>query len=130
MQLYSKSCYCVPIIGIPVPEVSISSNRTGHLYAGTGLTLTCAATLHPNEDNGEEVRAEWKSTMNISGERHTVSYMTIAGGNESRLVISPLRVQDTGLYFCIAKVTGGSQIATAKDVITVTVLCKSPKHTL
>ena len=111
---------------VPPPGVEVSSSRTGPLYAGTGLTLTCTVTLDSNVDSGESVETSWNGTRAIPGERYSVTDASGSGGSYTgSLTISPLADQDNGTYTCTVTVTGGSNVlqATASGgIIIITVM--------
>ena len=110
---------------VPQPGVDVTLNHTAPLYAGTGLTLTCTATLDPNVDNGEMVTTEWSGLQDIPEERYSV---TGVNGTDSTytdsLTISPLADQDDGTYTCTVTVTGGSNVqqATASNDVAIIVM--------
>ena len=128
IQLYSNTVRALAmnyISVVPIPELRISPNRTAPLYAGTGLTLTCTAIIHNNMDNSLEITAEWSGPRNISGERYTISHMTHSGDfNLFTLTISPLTIQDEGIYFCHVTTTVGSQLATTNTTVGINVMSK------
>ena len=113
---------------VPQPVVVITLSHTPPLYAGTSLTLTCTVTLNHNVNNNESVVTEWKAPRHIAGDRYSVtSVMRESDSSYSTsLVISPLTVQDDGMYTCTAKVTGGANVqsATAHGAVTITVMGK------
>ena len=112
---------------VPVPEVNISSSHNAPLYTGIAFTLTCTATLHFNVCTEEEVTATWSGPRNITGERYTLSHVKLSGGINISLTISPLTVQDEGLYTCTATVDDGnniSQLTTASDTVWISIYSK------
>ena len=110
---------------VPQPGVAITLSHTAPLYAGTSLTLTCTVTLDPNVNNNETVVTEWKGPRQI-GDRYSVTPVTREPDSSysGSIVISPLTVQDDGMYTCIATVTGGANVqsATAHGAVTITVM--------
>ena len=111
---------------VPRPGVTVTVNNTGTLYAGTGLTLTCIVTLHPNVDNSEHVGIDWSR---MPEERSTLSPVMRMSGNSytGSLTVSPLADQDDdGTYTCTVTVTGGANVqsATASDAMIITVMGK------
>ena len=91
----------------------ITPSRTTPLYAGTSVTLTCTATLHPNVDNGENVKIGWTGPNDLSGKRYSLT------DHESRstytytlyLTISPLVIgDDNNRYSCSVTVDGRSGV--------------------
>ena len=86
-------------------------------------------TLDPNVNNNERVVTEWKGPRHITGDRYSVT--SAMRESESRfnssLVISPLTVQDDGMYSCTARVSGGAnvQVVTATANIDITVISKT-----
>ena len=104
--------------------MAVSPNRTGPLYVGTGLTLTCTVTLNSNVDSGESVVTSWSGLQDIPEQRYSVTGTSGSGGSYiGSLTISPLADQDDGTYTCTVTVTGGSNVlqATASDDIIITV---------
>ena len=101
--------------------MKVTANRTGPLYAGTGLSLTCTVTLDSNVDSGETVETSWNGTRTIPGEQYSV---TEGSDFEQMVTISPLDDQDDGTYTCTVTVTGGSNVlqATANDDIIINVM--------
>ena len=102
-----------------------TANRTGPLYAGTGLTLTCTVTLDSNVDSGESVETSWSGPRAIPGERYSVTDASGSGGSYiDSLTISPLADQDDGTYTCTVTVTEGSNVlqATASNDTIITVM--------
>ena len=111
-----------------MPEVNISSSHNAPLYTGIALTLTCTATLHFNVCTEEEVTATWSGPRNITGVRYTLSHVKLSGGIISvSLYISPLTVQDEGMYTCTATVNVGniiSHLTTASDTVWISIYSK------
>ena len=102
--------------------MAVSPNRTGPLYVGTGLTLTCTVTLNSNVDS--VVVTSWSGLQDIPEQRYSVTDASGSGGSYAgSLTISPLADQDDGTYTCTVTVTGGSNVlqATASDDIIITV---------
>ena len=92
---------CVSL-SVPTPEVVTTTNRTGPLYAGTGLTLTCTMTLHPNVDSDVSVSMGW----NGPGDRYSLTSLHMSGRKyTSNLTISPLAISDSGRYQCSVTIT-------------------------
>ena len=105
--------------------MSVAANRTTPLYAGTGLTLTCTATLDSNVDSGETVETSWSGLQDIPEQRYSVTGTRGSGGSYTgSLTISLLADQDDGTYTCTVTVTGGRNVlqATASDDIIITVM--------
>ena len=111
---------------VPQPGVAITLSHTPPLYAGTSLTLTCTVTLDPNVNNNERVVTEWKGPIQIAGDRYSVTpAMRESDSSYSgSLVVSPLTVQDDGMYTCTVRVTGGANVqsATAHGAVTITAM--------
>ena len=58
-----------PIVG--PPNVEVSTNQSGILYAGTSLTFSCIVTLDSDlVDSDENVTITWSGSRSISGERY------------------------------------------------------------
>ena len=108
---------------VPQPDVAITLSHTPPLYAGTSLTLTCTVTLDPNVNNNERVVTEWKGPRQLEGDRYSVTPAMRESDSSynTSLVISPLTVQDDGMYTCTARVSGGAnvQVVTATDNVNV-----------
>ena len=110
---------------VPQPDVVISVNPTGPLYAGTNLTLTCTVTLHPNVNNNETINIEWSGLQSISEDRYTMSNVTRESDSNytATLNISPLAVQDDDVMFtCTETVIGGTSANAGDDIITINVM--------
>ena len=87
--------------------MSVSPSRSGPLYAGTSLGITCTVTLDGGVDNRESVSIEWSG---LQTGRHT-SIPTVIESDSSRvysfnLTISALAVGDNGTVNCTATITG------------------------
>ena len=91
---------------VPVSEVTISLSHDPPLYVDTTLTLTCTATLHVNVNTDKEATATWRGPEDIIGERFTISQSTLSRRINNSLTISPLTVQDEGMYTCTVTVNG------------------------
>ena len=115
---YNEHCALCLLV---VPQGTITTNRTAPFYAGTGLILTCNAMLHTNVDNGV-VTFEWSGPTDISGKRYTVRRVIVDEWIVNSLIISPLLVQDDGMYTCTV-VYGGNQHSTTTKEITITSKC-------
>ena len=91
---------------VPQPGVEVSTSRTGPLYAGTGLTLTCTVMLDSNVDSGESVDTSWSGLQDIPEQWYSVTGASGSGGSYTgNLTISPLADQDDGTYTCYVTVT-------------------------
>ena len=113
---------------MPQPTVSISLNRTGLLFAGTGLTISCTVTLDSSVNNNENVSIGWTGLDHIPPERYSVfpAMRESDDGNSytGSLTISPLANSDSGTVItCTGTVTGGTetQSASSSDEVTVSV---------
>lgn len=111
---------------VPQPNVVISSNRTGILYAGSSLRFTCAVSLDSSVDTIPNVSISWTGPRAIPGDWYTV---TEASGSDlmytGNLSIAPLADdRDDGTYTCTATVTGDNYIleatASASTILEVT----------
>ena len=109
-----------------VPDVNISLSRDSPLYSGTTLNLTCTTTRHCNLNTGEVITATWSGPRDITGERYTISQSTFSRGINISLTISPLTVEDEGVYICNMTVSGESrnQSINASDAVSINVLSK------
>ena len=90
--------------------MNVTSNRTGDLYGGTPLTLTCFIQLNPAVDTTVMVTRTWSGpgSQGVSNSSHvTVSNLL----NRSALLykttieFGPLSTTDRGDYECEATVT-------------------------
>ena len=94
--------------------MSVSPSRSGPLYAGTSLGITCTVTLDGGVDNRENVSVEWSGPQ--TG-RHTAT-PTVIESDSSRVysfTISPLAVGDNGTVNCTATITGVDQRQSATN---------------
>ena len=94
---------------VPQPTVSTTPNRTGDLYAGTPLTLTCSIQLNPAVDTTVMVTRMWRGprSQTISNSSHvTVSNLVERGAflYKTTIQFSPLSTTDSGNYECEATV--------------------------
>ena len=106
---------------VPSPGVTVSPNRGGPLYAGTGLSITCTATLDPSVNNNEQVTIEWNVML---GGRFSVS-TTMGDSYTSILTISPLAEEDNDSTFtCTATINGGTTVMST-DTTTIDVMGES-----
>jgi len=99
---------------VPQPTVSITPNRTGVLYAGTPLTLTCSIQLNPAVDTTVMVTRMWRgprSQVVRNTSLVTVSCLVEQSDNlfETSIVFNPLRTSSGGSYNCGATVTPDPQ---------------------
>ena len=117
---------------VPQPTVNITPNRTGDLYAGTPLTLTCSIQLNPAVDTTVMVTRMWRGprSQTISNSSHvTVSNLVErpAFFYETTIQFSPLSTTDSGDYECEATVIPDPQSqfvnmsTTGSDTLTVIV---------
>ena len=109
-----------------VPDVNISLSRNTPLYSGTTLNLTCTTPRHCNLNTGEVITATWSGPRDITGERYTISQSTFSQGINISLTISPLTVEDEGVYTCNMTVSGesGNQSNNTSDAVCINVLSK------
>ena len=98
---------------VPQPTVTITPNRTGVLYAGTPLTLTCSIQLNPAVDTTVVVTRIWSKpgSQAVSNSRVTVSNLVERSDNlyESTIEFSSLNTSDGTNYKCEATVTPDPQ---------------------
>ena len=86
-------------------------SRTTPLYAGTSVTLTCTVTLHPNVDNGENVKMGWTGPNDLSGKRYSLTDHESRSTYTLNLTISPLIIgDDSDRYLCFVTVNGRSEV--------------------
>ena len=126
MYVYQYVPLPVQILSVPVPEVVTTTNRTGPLYAGTGLTLTCTITLHPNVDNGESVMMRLSFPSSLSNNQYSDTGVRISGKTYTRnITMSPLLIRYSGRYVCAVTVTGRNvNQATNTGAIDISVISK------
>ena len=105
---------------VPPPEVQVSL-RSGPLYVGTSLTLSCAVTVDSSVNNNESVTIEW---IGSQGGRVSFDDTLRASENtyEGNLTISPLSMDDSGAFTCTGTITGGSGSATNTHNVTIQVI--------
>ena len=86
--------------------MAVSLNRTGPLYAGTDLTISCTVTLDQSVNNSETVSIHWNVEM---GDHYTLinDVMNVSENiYSSSLTISPLTDQDSDTtYTCTGTIT-------------------------
>ena len=104
--MYIKFCF---FITVPQPTVSITSNRSGVLYAGTPLTLTCSIQLNPAVDTTVMVTRMWRGpgSQVVSNSSHvTVSNLVSRSAflYETTIQFVPLNTTAHGNYVCKAAV--------------------------
>ena len=95
---------------VPPPTVSVTFNRTGILYAGTPLTLTCSIQLNPAVDTTVVVTRMWSGpgSQTVSNSSHiTVSNLVESSSliYETTIEFVPLSTTDSGNYKCEATVS-------------------------
>ena len=115
-------------LSVPTPEVVTTTNRTGPLYAGTSLTVTCTMTLHPNVDSNVSVSMEW--SVPITSDRYSLTNLHILSGRKytRNLTISPLVTTDSGRYLCSVTITRRSSETSNQAInhsaIIIAIVCK------
>ena len=102
------------IYTVPLPIVSITPNRTGVLYAGTPLTLTCSIQLNPPVDTTVMVTKMWsgpgsQAVSNSSCVTVSDVFKRPAFLYESTIQFIPLSITDSGNYECEATVAPDPQ---------------------
>ena len=96
---------------VPPPDVSITRDPLGTLYAGTTLTFTCTIELDEQVDTGVMVTADWTgpdgSMLNNARISITAASLTGPLMYESRVMFDPLSdgPEDGGTYTCMATVS-------------------------
>lgn len=100
---------------VPQPNVVISSDRTGILYAGSSLQFTCTVSLDSSVDTIPNVSTSWSGPRAIPGDWYTVTEASVSGLTyTSSLSIAPLADdRDDGMYTCSVTVTGDNYILEA-----------------
>ena len=103
-----------PFFTVSQPTVSITPNRTGVLYAGTSLTLTCSIQLNPAVDTTVMVTRMWSGpgSQGVSNSsRVTVSNLLKRSAflYKTTIEFDPLSATDSGNYECEATVTPDPQ---------------------
>ena len=111
--MYIQVNTCV-FLTVPQPTIFITPNRTGVLYAGTPLTLTCSIQLNPAVDSTVMVVRVWRGpgSQVVSSSSHvTVSNLVERSDNlyKTTIQFSPLSTSDGGNYDCEATVTPDPQ---------------------
>ena len=111
--MYIQVNTCV-FLTVPQPTIFITPNRTGVLYAGTPLTLTCSIQLNPAVDSTVMVVRVWRGpgSQVVSSSSHvTVSNLVERSDNlyKTTIQFSPLNTSDGGNYDCEATVTPDPQ---------------------
>ena len=95
--------------------MTIFRNRSGTLYAGTGITLTCTVTLGSGVNyDGIAVSISWSGQERLlPATRYLVTDAVEEPGDRfsTSLTISPLAYQDSGTFNCAATVSGGKIIS-------------------
>ena len=91
----------------PLPAISIKPNRTGILYAGTPLTLTCSIQLNPAVDTTVMVVRMWRGpgSQVVSNSSHVTVSNLVERFNqlyETTVEFAPLSASDSGDYECEA----------------------------
>ena len=94
---------------VPQPTVNITPNRTGVLYAGTPLTLTCSIQLNPAVNTTVMVNRMWSgpdSQLVSNSSSMTVSSLVQRSAflHETTIQFVPLSTSDGGNYKCEATV--------------------------
>lgn len=100
---------------MPQPLAVVNSNRTGTLYAGSGLKFTCAVSLDWSVDTILSVTISWTGPRAIPGDWYTVSEALGSGltYNGSLSIVPLADDRDDGTYTCSVTVSGGSYILEA-----------------
>ena len=106
--------------------MTVSLSRSGPLYTGTGLTITCTVTVDPSVNSGETVSTNWIGVGNIPPERYNITPATSHSDSDTysgSLTISPLAITDTGTFTCTGTVAGIHRLqrATNRTIANVTV---------
>ena len=114
LSLHACTKSCVTLHTVPQPTVNITANRTGVLYAGTPLTLTCSIQLNPAVDTTVMVTRMWRgpgSQAVSNSSRMTVSNVFKGSDNlyETTIEFHPLSTTDSGNYECEATVAPDPQ---------------------
>ena len=95
----------------------VSVNRTGPLYVGTGITLTCIVTLDMSVNNNEMVSIQWSGVEGMDEVFQNNGTGLSDTQYTSNLIISPLTAEHRGLINCTATVRGGSIISNSSGVM-------------
>ena len=99
---------------VPQPTVNITPNRTGDLYAGTPLNLTCSIQLNPAVDTTVMVTRMWRGpgSQEVSNSSHVTMSNILKRSAflyETTIEFDPLSATDSGNYECEATVTPDPQ---------------------
>ena len=87
----------------------VSVNRTGPLYVGTGLALTCTVILDMSVNNNETVSIQWSAVEGMDELFRNNGTGLSDTQYTSNLIISPLTDEHAGVVNCTATVRGGSE---------------------
>ena len=101
--------------------MAVSLNRTGPLYAGTDLTISCTVTLDQSVNNNETVSIHWNVEM---GDYYIINdVMKVSENNySSSLTIGPLTNKDSDSYICNGTVTSKDRnVLSVSNIALVTV---------
>ena len=114
LSLHACTNSCVTLHTVPQPTVNITANRSGVLYAGTPLTLTCSIQLNPAVNTTVMVTRTWSGpgSQAVSNSGHvTVSNVFKRSDNlyETTIEFGPLNTTDSGNYECEATVAPDPQ---------------------
>ena len=95
---------------VPPPDVSITPDPLGTLYAGTTLTFTCTIELDDQVDTGVMVTVDWTGPdgLMLNNARISITEASLTGPPyESRVMFDPLSdgPEDGGTYTCMATVS-------------------------
>ena len=97
--------------------MTISPSRTGTLYEGTPLTLTCTIELNTTGvDSPVTVEREFTGTTNTEDSRLTLSELEGMSPTYTKtLSFTPLSLSDNGSYVCSSTVSSGSEFIVTSD---------------
>jgi len=98
-----KLLHCTYLFTVSQPNITISHNRSGILYAGTSLTLSCSIQLSSSVDTNVNISHKWTGPR--SQEVTNTACITVSDLNSmnvTTVVFSPLNITDTGNYNCAA----------------------------
>ena len=103
--------------------MSVLPNRTGSVYAGTGISISCTVTVDHGVNNNETVYIRWGGIEQVQHQLITNITRTSDRNYTNYLIISPMAIADSGTFSCTGMVIGqaDNQSATHSNDITVKV---------
>ena len=84
--------------------MSVLPNRTGSVYAGTGLSISCTVTVDHGVNNNETVCIKWGGIEQVQHQLITNITRTSDRSHTNYLIISPIAIADSGTFSCTGMV--------------------------